>query len=93
MLFRSLDGPLEYVGGVLDFDQLTFNGDTCDGDGVTGSVRLRDDAGRCYDFALGDDCDACGEVTGPDGTSLGEACADVGDVGDDLAERYLTPWR
>lgn len=88
----TLDGPVEYAGGVADFQQLTFNSLEC-GQGPTGSVLLRDDASRWYTFSFGDDCDECGDVTGPDGTDLGSACAELGDVGIDLAERFMTAWR
>jgi hypothetical protein len=56
--------------------QWTEDAASCPGR-VTGSLAVRDAAGSWYDWMLGDDCDECGDVTGPGGEDLGELCYDL----------------
>ena len=44
---------------------------------TTGTIGIREPSGHWYTWALGDDCDGCGEVVFSDSESLGELCLDL----------------
>lgn len=78
-------------GGVgvekLDFNFVDLSWDTqgeCAG-APTGAIQIRDERGYWYSWELGDDCDACGDVSFHGDQDLGELCMDLTDWGVKLA--------
>ncbi len=86
VVYTSQDGGWAYgaTGGIGlgDGDDLFLDGarwasdDACAGR-LSGSIHLRDARGFWTEWALGDDCDDCGEVIFHESQSLGELCLET----------------
>jgi hypothetical protein len=61
----------------LFYDQTLWYGDDRCTQGVVGTIRLRDPRGYWFSWELGEDCDACGELTFHQDQSMGELCVDL----------------
>ncbi len=44
---------------------------------TTGTIWIREPTGYWYSWALGDDCDGCGEIRFSDSLDMGEVCLDL----------------
>jgi hypothetical protein len=73
----TLDGGLSIGGTALDFQSLVFDMDPECGGGLRGTMAVRDTRGYWTAWQLGDDCDACGELSFRDTTDLGELCVEL----------------
>jgi hypothetical protein len=61
----------------LFYDQTLWYGDDRCTQGVVGTIRLRDPRGYWFSWELGEDCDACGELSFHQDQSMGELCLDL----------------